>query len=226
MGVVTSLMLGVALVHGAPLVVVALLVVTVLRPELAALVLIVLSLTLRRTEVDEEARHRALALAAIAAELRNGATLRAAIADAAARAPGLPLAGAVRRANRGTSAVDLAAELAAGLGGEEPTLVAAAVRLSGDAGGRTADVFDRLALRTQQRLQLDGELRAATSQVRMSVRVLVALPLLLGLALTATGRLGAVVGSGPIGLGVLVAGATLQILGIGLVLVITRRVLS
>lgn len=226
MATLTSLLLGVALVHGAPLVAVALLGLAVVRPELSALVAIVLSAVPRlRSHGDDISRQRAVALAAIATELRSGATLRMAIADAAARTPALPLAGVVHRAERGTATTDLARELAAALKGDDEFLIAAAVRIGHDAGGRTADVFERLALRTQRRIELDEELVAATSQVRMSVRILVALPVLLGLGLALTGRLGAVVGSGPIGLGVLVAGASLQLVGVGVVLALTRRVL-
>lgn len=226
MVVVTGTVLGLAILFGAPLVEVALLAIAALEPLVAAGLVVLLTVGFgRRRVVDATASHQAVVLAAIASELRTGATLSRAVIDAASRAPDLPLGAAVRLGGHRSGSEAFAVAVGDVLGNGDRQLVAAAVRLATDQGGRAADVFERLALRRQRRVELDAEVDAATAQALLSVKVLVALPVLLMAGLMATDGLAPLLASGTAGRLAVAVGAALQAAGVASVLLQTRRAL-
>lgn len=113
-------------------------------------------------------------LAAIAAELAGGASLRTALADAAAGEDRPSLAAVVQLARCGAPWAMVAGALE-GLpinGGRAAT----AVRVAGLSGGRSADVFLRLSDRAVEEAELRREQRALTTQVRLSALIVGSLP--------------------------------------------------
>ncbi len=166
---------------------------------------------------DEAAFHTA-----VAAELRSGASLRAAIGSAAPDAPALPLRTAVRYATTGVDASRVATELEGAL---PVTGVAtgAAVRLSASSGGRAAAAFDALADRALFEKDMAREQRALTAQARLSALVVGGGPLALALLLLGTGRARTLFEHGTVGLLALGVGLGLELAGIATVAVLLRR---
>lgn len=111
-------------------------------------------------------REEAVFLEGLAAELRGGASLRSAIADAAART-GIDLAVPVRLAQAGRPMEDIAHPL-----GERLVVNGAvagpALRLAATAGAGVAPLFDALALRAAEAADEERETRALTAQARLS----------------------------------------------------------
>ncbi len=164
-------------------------------------------------------------LSAVAGELQGGASLRTALAEATVR---VPLSGhdatVVRRLQSGAPIESVTDGLAAGL----PTmgrLVAPAVRIGASTGGRSADMFGRLAVRSAEMADAARQRSSATAAVRLSAAVVGTIPVLLIGGLLVTGRLGAVVASGPVGSMAVVVGVGLQLAGLATVAVMSRRVL-
>lgn len=161
-------------------------------------------------------------LQAVAAELRAGAALRIAIADAAERVPSLPLHRAARLARAGRPLGEVAGEVVRGLTRNGP-LVAAAMRIAGTTGGRVAGTFDELALLATEDMEVRAETLAATAQARMSAWIVAGIPVVYLVFAAATGRLSALVRIGPAGMAVLGVGSALLIAGVGVIVVIVRR---
>lgn len=223
MAMVTSVAVAIAVAHGMPVIGAAVILAALWDPVVAGLVVIALGLVAGHSDpLRVGATGEARFLAAVSAELRSGATVRQAIVDAAARAPELELAGAVRRAEAGVDGDRLGRTIAAQLP-ISGSLVGPAVRMAIASGGRAAPIFERLALRTQDRAELENEVEVATAQVRLSVRVLVAMPALLVAMLAITGHLGRLAAAGSLGVWALVAGAILEAAGIAVVLLLLRR---
>lgn len=172
-------------------------------------------------------RRRALAspddeatfLRALAAELRSGASLRPALAEAAEAAPPLDLAGPVRLAVAGIPMDLVAGELERSLP-VNGRLAGAAFRLSSWSGARVAAVFDTLASRAADIAELSREQSAATVQARLSAAVVGLAPLVMSLLLLATGHVAI---RGPVAATIVAAGITLEVAGLGLVVLIIRR---
>jgi tight adherence protein B len=161
-------------------------------------------------------------LQAMASELRSGAAVRMAIADAADRVPSLPLAQAARLARAGRPLDELASTLEGALT-RNGALTAAAVRIAGRTGGKVADTFDELALIAGEDLELQGEARAATAQARLSAWIVGGIPVAYLVYATASGRLSALVETGTVGMGVLIVGGALLIGGVvGVIAVVGR----
>lgn len=216
---VTGAVLALAVVVGTPLPIVALLGLGVVLPELGVLLLALATMPalLRRRREQPGAETEAAYHAAVAAELRSGASLRAALAHAAARTPALVPGGVARRLRSGQPLGRLVAELAAPFT-STGRLLGPAVMVAAEAGGRAAAVFDRLAWRAADDAALVHEQRTATAQARLSAWVVAGLPLAaLGVA-ASTGRLAALMAAGRLGIFVLAAG--LGLVGAGLVAVV------
>ncbi len=149
---------------------------------------------------------------AVYAELRAGASLRDAIAQASLQADCAELRAIKAAALGGASINQLAAEV-----GRLPTIgtaAAAAVRVAALSGGRAAGIFLRLADRAAQEAETVRQKRVLTAQARMSAAVVCGIPAL-WLALGGFGQLRRLVAAG--GGVVVVVGLGLQILGVALV---------
>ena len=159
---------------------------------------------------------------AMAAELRSGASLRSALAEAAHRVPQIQLARPVRYAEAGMQMATIAEAVESQLP-ENGRLAAAAFRLSDWSGARVADTFDGLAERAAASAELARERRAATVQARLSAVIVGVAPLVFTLLLVATGRGAGLLEHGHLGWLVLGVGLGLEIAGLVTVAVIVRR---
>ena len=159
---------------------------------------------------------------AMAAELRSGASLRSALAEAAHRVPQIQLARPVRYAESGMQMAEIAEAVESQLP-ENGRLAAAAFRLSDWSGARVADTFDGLAERAAATAELARERRAATAQARLSAVIVGVAPLVFTVLLVATGRGGGLLEHGRLGWMVLGVGLGLEIVGLVTVAVIVRR---
>lgn len=167
---------------------------------------------------EREARRADQALPAmldhLTRQLRSGSSLSGAVRSAAAAAPD-------------RSTVRLADDLGAGVAlaegverwrGATPTparhLVAAALGLAAEAGGGVALVLDGVSDTLRDRVALDREVAALSSQARASAAVLVAAPVAFAvLASTADHRVATALFGQPLGWACLAAGAALDVVG-------------
>jgi tight adherence protein B len=158
----------------------------------------------------------------LAAELRAGASLRAALVAGAERAPQLDLGRAVRAAGAGQPMSEVAAELS-GVLPINGRLVAAAFRLTAASGGRAAAVFEELALRAAEAGELSRERRALTAQARLSAFVVSALPVAMVGVLLITGKAQALLAAGPVGHAIAAVGVGLELVGLAVVATVLRN---
>ncbi len=159
---------------------------------------------------------------AMAAELRSGASLRSALAEAAHRVPQIQLDRPVRFAAAGMQMTEIAEAIEVQLP-ENGRLAAAAFRLSDWSGARVADTFDGLAERAAATAELARERKAATAQARLSALIVGVAPLAFTLLLMVTGRGADLAARGGLGWLVLGVGLGLEMLGLVIVAVIVRR---
>lgn len=162
----------------------------------------------------------------VARAAHSGATLRSALEEAAgAHSPrpgrdglGEPLAAqvaAVVNAIRVGATVDEALRAWKGSAGSAAVdLFVAAARLGHTEGGQLAGAMDGVALALADRSELRSEARAQSAQARLSVKVLVALPVVGVVAFTLVEpQVVSTLFTTPIGLGCLVLGAGLDAAG-------------
>lgn len=159
---------------------------------------------------------------AMAAELKAGASLRIALSAAAARVPELGLAAAGRRAVAGQPAPAVAEELARALP-RNGRLAGAAFALAAETGARAADVFETLAQHAAGVDELARERSTLTAQARLSAMVVGGAPVLLLIALVATGRGQTMLAAGPVGWAIALVGVGLEITGLGAVALMLWR---
>ncbi len=162
-------------------------------------------------------------LAAIAAELRSGASLRTALHTVASAAPSVPTAGLARLAEAGAPVERMAAEAVVALP-SRGRAVAAALSIAGTAGGRVAVVFERLAADAWAEVETSRAMVALTAQARLSAWVVGGLPLVVLGILALSGRLDLVLGSGTVGVSVMALGLALEIAGVVVVLALVKGV--
>jgi len=205
---------------GVPILVLALAGLAVYEPGLALGLMIGLVLFGRYQAKSEE--YEGAFLQAVAAELRAGAGLRLALADASERVPARSLSSVARLARAGRPLDEIADTLAAGLERHGP-LTAAAIRIAGTTGGRVADTFDELALLAAEDMQMEGERRAATAQARISAWIVGGLPVAYLAYAAAGGRLSVLWNAGTIGVVVLGVGGLLLLSGVGGIVLMVRR---
>ena len=203
-----AILLGAAIVAGAPWGFVAILAAGVANPWIGVLALVVL-LALRR----ERSRRWSVDVRfcrAVADELRGGASLRAALAVAAHEINEMVLARACR-IGRSYDELATEAELCLPLVG---SVAATAIRIAGESGGRAADSFEAIASLAADEEEMRNERRAATAQVRASAFVIAILPVLLLAGLAATGHLSVLAAGGSLTVGFLAAGFILIVTGL------------
>ncbi|MGB9357911.1 MAG: hypothetical protein WCC01_05065 [Acidimicrobiia bacterium] len=172
----------------------------------------------QRVTPDDEATY----FRALSAELRAGASLRAALGDAVDRVPVLSLDRAIRFAAAGVPMTEIA-DIVEAQFPENGRLAGAAFRLSDWSGAQVADTFAGLADRASASAELARERRAATAQARMSGIVIGLAPAAFAALLLVTGRGSGLLDHGGIGLLILGTGLTFEVLGLIVVALIIRR---
>lgn len=157
------------------------------------------------------------ALEAVARSLRSGASLRQAVTEAAAAVPGRlgrELSEVSRRITHGAPVVTALEALAARRPSPGVRLAVAALCLSVETGGAQARAVDGVAATLRDRLAVAGEVRALSSQARISALVIGVAPLAFGaFAVTTDPRTGQFLLHTPAGLGLLAVGVSLDGLG-------------
>ncbi len=220
----TAVLLAGGLVLGISPVIIAIAAVAAIEPRLVLIggaiwgVVAALQRRVARVTPDNEAT----LFRAMAAELRSGASLRGALAEAAHRVPQIRLERPVRLAAAGMQMTEIAEAVETQLP-ENGRLAAAAFRLSDWSGARVADTFDGLAQRAAATAELVRERRAATAQARLSALIVGVAPLAFTVLLVATGRGAGLVAHGGLGWLVLGVGLGLEALGLLTVAAIVRR---
>lgn len=220
----TAVLLAAGLAAGIPPMIIVLAALAAIEPRLilAGAVAWGAIAALRRRPVRVTPDDEATLFRAMAAELRSGASLRAALAEAAHRVPRMKLDRSVRLAAAGMPMVDVAASVEAQLP-VNGRLAAAAFRLSDWSGARVAGTFEGLAEKAAATADLARERRAATVQARLSALIVGVAPLVLTVLLVASGRGSGLVSHGGVGWLVLGVGLTLEVVGLVMVAVIVRR---
>ena len=220
----TAVLLAGGLALGVPPMVIAIAAVAAIEPRLvlagAAIWAVVAAVQRRSPRVTPDSE--ATLFRAMAAELRSGASLRSALAEAAHRVPQIQLGRPVRYAEAGMQMTEIAEAVEVQLP-ENGRLAAAAFRLSDWSGARVADTFDRLAERAAATAELARERRAATAQARLSAVIVGVAPLVFTVLLMATGRGAGLLEHGGLGWLVLGVGLGLETVGLVTVAVIVRR---
>ena len=172
----------------------------------------------RRGRGDERLeRGLPAALEAVARSLRSGASLRQAVAEAAGPTPGAlgrELATVARQVERGATLVDALEGLAARRPVPGVRLAVAALCLGVETGGAQARAVDGVAATLRDRLAVAAEVRALSSQARVSAVVIGLAPVAFGgFAATTDPRTAQFMFSTPAGLMLLAVGVTLDGLG-------------
>lgn len=157
------------------------------------------------------------ALEATARSLRSGASLRLAIGEAAAATPGRlgrELAEVARQVGHGATLVAALEGLAARRPVAGVRLAVSALCLAAETGGAQARAVDGVAATLRDRLGIAAEVRALSSQARVSAVVIGLAPLAFGaFAITTDPRTGQFLFHTPVGLALLAVGLTLDGLG-------------
>lgn len=192
-----------------------------LDPILATPVVMVAVLRARSNR-NRQTRHDLVAgfLRTVAAELRAGRSLRAAISGAVESVDALGLAAVGRLARAGRPLAEVASALSAheGLG-----LAATAVRVAARTGGSIVDVFEMLINEAVEDADLERERRTLTVQARLSIGLVGGFPLLVLVVQVLSGETGRLLARGPVGMGILAAGSALLLAGLIAVGVMLRR---
>lgn len=173
--------------------------------------------SLRARSNDGIDRGLASWLDASARAARSGASLRDALRDGASAIDGSPtgvfLQPMVQSLDRGDRLVVAIDRVSAGPPGSARELVDRSLRLAAAVGGPAAGVLDAAATTLHERAALVREVRALSTQARVSAAVMVAAPLVFAVvAAQVDGRVGAFLLSAPGGLCV-VAGVALDAAG-------------
>jgi Flp pilus assembly protein TadB len=219
--VLTAVLLALAAASGAHPVVVALAALSVFEPRLVIIGLVAWAAygLFRRGGDDGEAE--ATFLRAVGSELRGGATLRLALADAAAGSTlGLTTVGRLVRAGMPMGRVGDELRRLLPVNGAP---AAAAVELSGWSGARVASVFEALAERAADTAELRREQRTATTQARLSAWIVGLAPLIFTGVVLAGGGASSLGRAGGAGYAVMAVGVALEVLGLAAVVLILRR---
>lgn len=126
------------------------------------------------------------ALCLLGAGLRSGASLSQAMSQACRELPapcGQELALCLREQRMGVPLETALMRLEDRAPSEGLSLFVAAVRIAQDTGGQLAETLDRLAHTLRRKAALEGRIDALTAQGRLQGWVMVALPIVVGLAL-------------------------------------------
>jgi tight adherence protein B len=170
--------------------------------------------TLRGRGPERYAAQLPACLEAVARGLRSGASTHQALTDAArdtGGAAGRDLAAVVERAREGMPLVDALEAWAHHRPHRLVRLSVAALALGIEAGGPQARAIDGVAATARDRLAVDAELRALSSQARASAAVIGIAPLAFcAVSTTADARTAQFLFRTPLGLAVLAAGLVLD----------------
>ena len=157
------------------------------------------------------------ALESVARSLRSGGSLRQAVAEAAAVTPaalGSELETVAAAADRGTPLVSALEGWGARCPRAGVSLAVAALCLGAETGGAQARAVDGVAATLRERLAVEGEVRALTSQTRASMLVIAAAPIAFcGFASATDSHTSSFLFRSPFGLVCLVAGIALDVVG-------------
>jgi tight adherence protein B len=157
------------------------------------------------------------ALEAVARALRSGGSLRQAIGEAASATPGAlgaELRVVAASTERGTPLVDAMDAWHDRSPRPGVRLAVAALCLGAETGGAQARAVDGVAATLRERLAVEGEVRALTSQTRASMLVIAAAPVAFCVFASSTDpRTATFLFRSPIGLACLAAGLTLDVIG-------------
>lgn len=148
-----------------------------------------------------------------AAELRGGASLRGALAAAAARSPALDTGDLVRKAMAGVGIDEVAGEVTRSLPANGRH-AGAAVRIAATTGATAAAAFESLALVAAEQGDLVRERSALTAQARLSALVVGGAPLALAALLILLGQDGLLSGGGVAGVILAGVGVVLEVIGL------------
>lgn len=147
----------------------------------------------------------------ITRELRSGAALPGAVAAAASARPEPSTRRLGAELNRGVPLVVAVAGWVDASGSPARRLVGAALDLAVETGGATGQVLDGVADTLRERLALEREVGALSSQARASAALLVVAPVVFAvLAAAADPRVGAVLTRDPVGWACLTGGVLLD----------------
>jgi Flp pilus assembly protein TadB len=100
---------------------------------------------------------------------------------------------------------------------------AGAVRIASTTGGKTAAVFDSLAVIAREEAELAGERAAAAAQARLSAAIVAGIPVAVLVVAGLTGRLGDLISGGPVGMVMVALGVGLLATGSAWVIGLLRR---
>ncbi len=189
----------------------------------AIVVVPLVALRARRGQADNRVeKELPMALEAVARSLRSGASVRQAIAEAAAAPSGVggrrrrgrlqaELATVADQAGHGAGLIEALEALAVRRPGPGVRLAVAALCLGVDTGGAQARAVDGVAATMRERLAVEAEVRALSSQARMSALVIGLAPLGFGAFAAATDpRTSEFLLHTPVGLALLAVGLLLD----------------
>lgn len=186
-----------------------------------------------RARRGAEAREAALPgwLDAVARGLRSGASLRAALVEAAPPVRGTPMGEAAselaHRLGRGDElggALDAVLRPAGEPAGPGASLVVRSLPLVAEVGGAPAQLVDSLAASVRDRQAARQEVRSLSTQARASAAVVVAAPVAFAaLAASSDGRVAGFLLGSPVGWSLVGAGLALDVLGARWMAQLVRR---
>lgn len=224
MSVVASLVVGWALVSGMDWRLVTLVAMAILQPWLVVALLLVLVLAeARRVRrqgggCSEEAQ----VLLGVAGELRAGMGVRSAMAAAGQRSSRLDFRPVRRLVASGASLQRISQAVTEAMP-VHGSLASAALRVADRTGGRVAAVFDSAAALALEEDELRQERRAATAQARTSAVVVVGIPVLVVIYRFLSGDMARSLSANPLSTLLTIAGITLLVLGVAVMLVLIKR---
>lgn len=207
-------------VHGRHAVEQAMLVAAVVIPIPTAVLLAMLAV--HRFRVRPRSQHRSssvLMLVRLAAHLRSGSTLRAAIGDMASSEP--DLVDAARLAAAGRPMTQVVDAMRPGLG-RFANLTGASIRMASVSGGPLAPVVEQLVVQAMALDDLQRERRAAMAPGLLQAAIVGGAPVVLLGSMVVSGRLLDLVVAGPIQATAALVGAVLVVVGVAVVVMVAR----
>lgn len=206
----TSLaVLAMAWAAGRPLLETGSLAVAITFPQLAAWAIppaLLRGVRARRTSRSADV----LVLLALSAEMRAGATTRAAMIDVCNEDPRLIRASTLARAGRPmTDVLEAAAEAL----GRYGALTSAALGMASQTGGSVAEVMDQLVAQVMALDDLDRERKAAMAPILLQAAIVGGVPTIALVGMAVSGRLIELAAAGPVEAGIVAVGSGLVLLG-------------
>lgn len=198
----------------------AMLVAAVALPVPTALLVAILAI--HRFKARPRSEHRSssvLMLVRLAAHLRSGSTLRAAIADMASSEP--DLAEAARLAAAGRPMTQVVDAMRPGLG-RFADLTGASIRMASASGGPLAPVVEQLVVQAMALDDLQRERRAAMAPGLLQAAIVGGAPVVVLGSMVVSGRFLDLVAAGPIQAIAALLGALLVIVGVAFVVRVAR----